>query len=1095
MKEKQRSLISAALCACLFLVLSTTTTAHAAGYADNRTVKAGIFYFDGYHMKDGEGDLTGYGIEFLNLVSGYSHLNFEYIGYEHSWDDMLTMLKNGKIDVVTSARKIPEREKDFAFSLPIGKNDTILSVQAGNSKLRAGNYATYDGILVGILAGSSQNERLEEFSKEKGFSYRTRAYHDYKQLATDLQDGSIDAILSSNLRNRRNEKTLDTIGSDTFYAIVRKNDTGLLDEIDYAIDQMDINEGDWANELYYKYYGNGHPSASTFTDREKAYIQDVVSGKKKITVTTIDDQDPYSYIQDGEAKEILPEYFAEIMDLAGLPYETLLLDRDTDLSTTAAHIDADVIINKGTLNADTEGIPTHGFNTDTYLTTGLAKVTRKDLKGKVSTIAIAQTQNDILIKNGLTKNAQILTYPTRKGALQAVLDKRADATYVYTYTAQAFVNSDPSDSLHFNIVDDMRLGFKMYVKNDCDHELFTILNKCIHQMPEDNLNQLITKHTSYTPEDMSFAQYVRANPGVMVSITLVSVLAAALIIVLYLRARWNKRILLAAEQSNRELSEQLAIVDALSRDYLNVYAINTQDSTARIIKLEGYQPSVLRKETKEEFLYTPVMLQYIKERVYIEDQPYLTEALSLDKIRENLLSNTEYTGSYRIVIDEEIHNFQFTYVKVHENCDHKDDFVLAGFRNIDDLIQKEQEQKAILEEALAQAQYANTAKTTFLNNMSHDIRTPMNAVIGFSSLAISHIDNKDQVADYLQKILTSSKHLLNLINDVLDMSRIESGKVKIEEQATSLPAVIQDLKTIVQADVKTKQLSFRVEISNVTDTAIVCDRLRLDQVLLNILSNAIKYTKPGGSVLLHITQTDDAPEGWAAYRFKIKDTGIGMSKRFLKHLFEPFEREQTSTISQIQGTGLGLAITKNIVDMMDGTITVESEEGKGTEFTVSFQFRIADQSAETAPVPGPDKGADAQEGAFIGKKILLVEDNELNREIAKTILEESGFIIDTAADGTEAVEIMERSVDNAYDLILMDIQMPIMDGYEASRRIRAIDDPARSSIPIVAMTANAFEEDRQKAIDAGMDGHAAKPIDVPKLMDTLTDLLGKDTNI
>lgn len=1083
-----------ALLICLLLVLSDPATADASGHAHNKKVKAGIFYFDGYHMKDREGRLTGYGIEVLNLISEYSHLNFEYVGYEDSWDDMLDMLKDGTIDVVTSARKIPEREKEFAFSLPLGKNDTILSIPTGSSKLRTGDYETYDGMLVGILAGSSQNQKLKDFAENKGFSYHTRVYKDYGRLAADLQDGRIDAVLSSNLRNRKNEKTLETIGSDTFYAIVRKDDTELLDEIDQAIGQMDINEGDWANILFYKYYENSRPSVSAFTEREKAYIQDVVSGKKKIVVTSTGDRPPYSYVQDGGLKGIMPEYFAKVMDLAGLPYETAVPADWTDHYDLANSNEIDVIIDRKSSDTGARETPLKGFCTDAYLSTGLAKVTRKDLEGDVSTIAVADTPDDILLEKGLSKNAKILRYPTNGEALQAVLDKTADAACVYTYTAQDYVRNDPSDSLDFNIVDGTHFEFKMYIKNTSDHELATILNKCIHQMPEDTLSQLITKYTSYTPQDMSFAQYMKAHPGIMILMALVSVLAAALIISLYLRTRWNNKILHTIEQSNKNLEEQLAIVDALSRDYLNVYAVNIEKGTARIVKMEGYQTSVLKKENKE-FPYTPVMLQYIKERVYTEDQPYLTEALSLDKLIENLSSRTEYTGSYRVLIGEKIHNFQFTYVKIQENSGHKGHYVLAGFRNIDDLIRKEQEQKAILEEALAQAQYANTAKTTFLNNMSHDIRTPMNAIIGFSSLAITHIDNKGQVEDYLQKILTSSKHLLNLINDVLDMSRIESGKVKIEEHEASLPAVIQDLKTIVQTDIKAKQLTFHVETSNVVNEWIVCDRLRLDQVLLNILSNAVKYTNPGGSVSLHIIQTDDAPKGWASYQFKIKDTGIGMSRQFLERLFEPFEREQTSTISQIQGTGLGLSITKNIVDMMGGTIAVESEEGKGSEFTVSFRFRIAEQPDKAEHLQSPPKKSDIPTTSFIGKKILLVEDNELNREIAKTILEESGFIIDTAEDGTEAVEIMKKAAADDYDLILMDIQMPVMDGYEASRMIRAIDDPVISSIPIVAMTANAFEEDRQKAIDAGMDGHTAKPIDVSKLIDTLTGFLGKEKNI
>ncbi|MBD5145274.1 MAG: response regulator [Ruminococcus sp.] len=1210
----------AAFTVCLIIALSNFITAFADDVqSNNRTVKAGIFSFEGYHMKDEEDRLTGYGIEFLSLVSEYSRLNFQYTGYDRAWSEMLDMLENGEIDVVTSARRTSEREELFAFSLPIGRNDTILSIRVNNTQIHRGDYKTYNGITVGQLEGSSQNQSLVEFAEENGFSYQVKEYYDSDDLAAALQSGEVDAILSSDLRKAENEKTLDIIEEADFYAIVRKDDTELLDEINYAIEQMDINEGDWKNVLFYKYYGPVYSSALSFNERETEYIRQVVSGEKTITVTALGDRAPYSYTEDGELKGILPDYFAAVMELAGLPYEVVVPENSDAYYSLAGTNGVNVVIDKLGSDDIIEDAVYRGFNTTSYMTARMAMVTRQDLKGDIKVVAVSDSQGKDIIERELLEGYTVLSYPTGDEAMRAVLNREADAAYVYAYTAQLFVNHDASNSLYYSMLNGMSTSFSMYVSENTDHELLTILNKCIKQMSDDTLNQLASKYTSYTIGDMSILQYMQANPIMMFAAFFMLALTVCVILTLYLRVQWNKKLLHATELSNMRLGEQLAIVEALSRDYTNVYAINEERSTARIIKLEGYVTEGLKKGSTEEHSYAPILEKYINSRVHPDDRQEFSDALSLDKVSEKLKTDDEYTGIYRILDNGEVHHFQYTYLKIADNDDGRVGFILAGFRNIDEMIRNEQEQKEVLAEALAQAQYANNAKTTFLNNMSHDIRTPMNAIIGFTSLAVTHIDNKEQVRDYLSKIMTSGNHLLSLINDVLDMSRIESGKVKIEEKETSLPEIMHDLKTIVQSDVKSKQLEFYIDTLDVSNETIVCDKLRLNQVLLNILSNAMKYTKPGGMVSVRVSQTSEAADGAASYEFKVKDTGIGMSSEFLQHVFEPFEREQTSTVSGIQGTGLGLAITKNIVDMMGGTITVESETGKGSEFTVAFRFRVADSPMESqrleqladlralvvdddvntcvsvskmlsaigmhpdwttlgneavirtefaleqnepysayiidwlmpdmngielvrrirrvigdmtpiiiltaydwtdieaeareagvtafcskplfmselrsvlaAPYmeqESEDETTASEETRFDGMRLLLVEDNELNQEIAQTILETEGFAIDTADDGSIAVERMKEMPAGTYDLILMDVQMPIMNGYQATRAIRALDDPVKAATPIVAMTANAFDEDRKEAMDSGMNGYVAKPIDIEKLMKTLEDIL------
>ena len=400
---------------------------------------------------------------------------------------------------------------------------------------------------------------------------------------------------------------------------------------------------------------------------------------------------------------------------------------------------------------------------------------------------------------------------------------------------------------------------------------------------------------------------------------------------------------------------------------------------------------------------------------------------------------------------------------------------------------------------------ANAAKSVFLSNMSHDIRTPMNAVIGFTNLALQQEDQPEKVHEYLTRILSSGNHLLSLINDVLEMSRIESGKITLEEAPCSLKEVLGELYAITWAQIQEKQLTFTIDTEGIRDDCVCCDRLRLNQILLNLLSNAIKFTPEGGEISVKALQLDDAQQheaGNGVYEIHVKDNGIGMSEEFSSRIFEAFERERTSTVSRTQGTGLGMSITRRLLDMMNGTITVASKQGEGSEFTVTLPLRLADEAdlpksdhvslhpADAADAEDAGRGTkEAGEEKARGKRLLLVDDMEINRMLAKEILLGSGYEVEEAPDGDVAVEMVEQSPPGYYDAVLMDIQMPSMNGYDATRAIRAMDDEARSRIPIIAMTANAFDEDKKMAAEAGMDAHVMKPIDVAQLLQELDRLL------
>lgn len=561
--------------------------------------------------------------------------------------------------------------------------------------------------------------------------------------------------------------------------------------------------------------------------------------------------------------------------------------------------------------------------------------------------------------------------------------------------------------------------------------------------------------------------------------------------------------LLREEKEKHRYDDMLHV---LSAEYHSVYYVDLDQNTVIPYRVRDSILEMFDCEEGKELPFDQTYHSYVEHSVVEEEKAEMFHIGNIDTIRECLMNRQMYSHLFRVNRNGKIYYRQLRMAKIgkEDSVQH----MILGFADVDKQTRQEQEKKRALEDALFQAEAANKAKTVFLSNMSHDIRTPMNAIIGFASLAEEHPEQTEQVKGYLGKIITSSKHLLSLINDVLDMSRIESGKVRLEEEKWYLPDMIHDIWDIVQVDAHSKNLKFEIDTTGIIDEYIICDKLRLDQILLNCVGNAIKFTNPGGKVSICVAQKQQALEGFADYEFRIRDTGIGMSAEFMERLFEPFERERTSTVSGIQGTGLGMAITKNIVDMMNGSISVVSEVGKGSEFTVSLRFKVlleqnvkADEKLQkVSSMSGENVSrteciGEKKDMAFEGKHILLVEDVELNREIAQTILEEHGFIVDCAENGAEAVEMVQNSCNNRFDLILMDIQMPIMDGYEATRRIRNLEDPSLANLLILSVTANAFEEDRKKALEAGMNGYLTKPIQIPVLLEAIRKFLWEKREI
>lgn len=655
------------------------------------------------------------------------------------------------------------------------------------------------------------------------------------------------------------------------------------------------------------------------------------------------------------------------------------------------------------------------------------------------------------------------------------------------------------------------------------------------------------------------------------------------------------------------------LVRVLASNYSVVCYFDLNTGTGSVLHLNDCPKGIMHKVFNGVIDFDTAIQQYCGGCVDKDDREHILASCTCENIKKELTETGVYFINYRVSCEQEEKYFQIRAVKVGSDGDRYG--VVWGIRSVDEEIRREMDNKRILENALEQANRANKAKSVFLSNMSHDIRTPMNAIVGFTTLALTHIDSKDHVEGYLNKIMVSGNHLLNLINDVLDMSHIESGKMHIDEKPCSLPEILHGLCNIMRPEVEKKHTDFHMDTANIRDEEIICDKLHLNQVLLNLLSNAVKYTPTGGKVSFRTREELSSKEDHAFYEFVVSDNGIGMSEDFVQHIFEPFERERNTTASGIQGTGLGMAITKNIVDMMDGTIEVESAPGKGTTVAVRFEFklcrvphrdnvlpdyrnkralvvdddfntcdsvtgmlcelgmradwtlsgkeallhtkqaitrgddysiyiidcflpdmhgievarRIRKETGKNVPVivitaydwsEIEDEAREAGVSAFCSKplfmselknclnrvagneeqpevtvkkersgRILLAEDNELNQEIAVTMLSEEGYKVDVAENGRVAVDMVANSEPGYYDVVLMDVQMPIMNGYEATSHIRALENERLSRIPILAMTANAFEEDKQNALKSGMNGHLAKPVDINKLLELLDGLM------
>ena len=1079
MSETMQTLTRKSACVMLSLLLllsAVLPVKAAAETAPAKVVRVGSFE-DTFNYVNEKGARKGYGYELLETLSGYTGWQFEYVTCD--WSNCFEKLKNGEIDIMGGISYTEDRTEEMLFSdEPMGEEKYYLYADLSRADISASDFKTLNGKKIGVLMGTEPEVMLTEWEEKYGLETEHVNISNNEDVKQKLANHEIDCFVSleESFWAERGISTITRVGESGIYYAINKNRPDIKEELDDAMRALNEAAPFYTADLYKRYFSMDY--TPILTGEEKAWLKE--HGAIKMGFLTSDSgvstYDPAT----GEFTGVITDYIQFAADCLGnqeLEFQLVGYDsKEAELDALkSGEIDMIFHFDQSPNLAEEY----HFACTNTTWTSNLMAVTNKQHFNENNVNRIAVPQNKLSLKKYLAfyyPQWEIVDCDTQEDAAKLIKDGQVDCFVTGISSENKY-----SKKYSFYSVPLLNPVKSCFAVNSGNRRLLSILNKTIKAMPVNMLAGALAMYKS-SARKVTLSDFIKDN---FFKVMLISSIAVAVV------------------------------------------------------------------------LLTILML--------------LQKARKAEAAARKAASDT-------------------------------------------------QELNAKLQVAVEKAESANRAKSTFLSNMSHDIRTPMNAIIGFTTLALSNIDDTDRVKDYLAKTLASSNHLLSLINDVLDMSRIESGKIHLEEVEVNLSDVLHDLKTIVSGQIYAKQLELYMDVMDVTDEDVYCDKTRLNQILLNLLSNAIKFTPAGGTVSVRVRQLAGKVHGCGQYEFRIKDNGIGMSQEFAQKIFEPFERERTSTVSRIQGTGLGMAITKNIVDMMGGTIEVQTAQGKGTEFTVCVPMRAqteqrpvekiteleglkalvvdddfntcdsvtkmlvkvgmraewtlsgkeavlrARQSIEMSDVYHayiidwrlPDmngievtrqirslhddtpiiiltaydwsdieveakaagvtafcskpmfmsdlretlmsalgqKSADAVQGLlpeknadFKGKHILLVEDNELNREIAQEILREYGFLVDSAENGAVAVEKVSTAAPGSYDLVLMDVQMPIMDGYTATRKIRALDDPARAKLPILAMTANAFEEDRRNALESGMNGFLSKPIVIGDLVQELRKIL------
>ncbi len=1083
----------------LFILLSLVLSFDMPAFAEkktgeDKTVRVG-WYESTFNQMDKFGRRSGYAYEYQQKLSVYTGWDYEYVG--GSWPELLEMLKAGEIDMMSDVSYTDERAKEMLFpSYPMGAESYYIFITPENNEIKQGEYSTLNGKKIGVNKGSVPETMFVEWEEENGVEAEIVELTGTEQESLQmLISGQIDAYITQDSYGDINQYVpIIKIGQSEYYFAVNKDRPDLLEDLNYAMGRIQDEDRHYNQELFEKYSSSAGTNAFLMAE-EKAWLED----HGAVRVGYIDDYLPFSDADDktGELNGVLRDYLSVARDCiqnATIDFETVSYPNTEAALEGIASGEVDCVfpVNMTSYDSESRGLlatsPVMQAEIYACVRTRDRPAVQKDSDMKIATRA--GLINDELFMQEKFPNWRAIPYDSLEECFKAVYEKEVDAAIISSYRVALTEELREKYNLSAQTTgESMEFSFAV---NKKDIKLYTILSKTRNLVPVATIE---TSLADYSAPDHGITIWYILREHLLAVIMILLVIVALVVLFFVRRSRRMKRELeerLALQEEiiskEREKNEADEMINAMSTDYRSIFYVDLNKDTATC-----YRASTELKDGAKEgdsFSFSSRFSHYAKTYVDEEDREAFLEFIKPENIRRALEKEALISCRYLARWDGIEHYELLRMASVGPSGDASGGLIHAigvGFSDVDSETRKELEKKAALLDALAQAEEASEAKTAFLSSMSHEIRTPMNAIIGLNRMALNKEDLPDDIRECLEKISISADHLLHLINNILDMSRIESGRLTISNVVFSFKDMLEQINTMITGQCQDKGLKFSCRVNGPVSNYYVGDDMKLKQVLLNILGNAVKYTPAGGEVFFDVEPLHEFDDK-ASLRFVIRDTGIGMDKDFLPKVFGAFSQEDENRSNKYGSTGLGMAITKSIVETMNGNIEVESEKGKGTTFTVTITLQTAD--VEGAPVAlGEKQAADGGEVDLNGRHLLVAEDVEINLEIIKELLLSEGITIDHAENGQVAVDMFTAGEPGTYDAILMDIRMPVLDGLGATEAIRALDRDDAKSIPIIAMTANAFDEDVQRSLQAGLNAHLSKPIEPDNLFKTLRSMI------